>query len=240
MKNKVIIVILIVIIAIGLVFSLSGFNLGLRFGTARRLDVDFDESFEIKDVESMARDVFGDTKLKVNYIDEFKAGVSITLANATDEQILEFENKLKEKYSSFAEKKDEEENKENTENAENSNETDENKNDEEDKFEFISVTEIPSAKLYDLIRVYVKPLVITSILVIIFLAIVFRKLGIAKAIGLPIGLILIINALYISVVAILHIPVNEFTIGLGMFIYVASLLGTTLYMKQEKAKYEKG
>lgn len=61
----------------------------------------------------------------------------------------------------------------------------------------------------------------------------FRKLGIVKALILPLCLMLGINAIYISAILILRIPVSEYIVSIGMFVYVISLLIACLYTKSK-------
>lgn len=61
----------------------------------------------------------------------------------------------------------------------------------------------------------------------------FRKSGIVKALVIPLCLIIGINGVYISAVLILRIPVSEYIISIGMFIYAISLLIACAYTKSK-------
>ena len=39
-------------------------------------------------------------------------------------------------------------------------------------------------------------------------------------------------AFYVAIVAILRIPVNEYTIGVGLVVYALSLMGTAICLKK--------
>ena len=76
-------------------------------------------------------------------------------------------------------------------------------------------------------------MIIVTIAVIIVLAIFFRKLGVLKAIIYQVFLILGINLVYISAVAITRIAVNEYIISVGVFVYSMSLVISTLFIKSK-------
>lgn len=166
----------------------------------------------------MSKDVFGDNNYKVEYTNEFKDEVVITVNTVTDEQKENLENKLKEKYTSLeAEEHEESEGVTHT-------------------HDVVRVTHMPNVNVYDLVKAYIKPIVITTIVSIIAIAIFFRKLGAVKAILLPLCLIVLINAVYISAIAITRIPVNEYTISVGVFVYAMSLIVTTLFTRSKLEK----
>lgn len=164
MKNKIIIVLLVLVIAIGaFIIYKNGFNLDYEYANTKKININFKEAFEIKDVENMAKEVLGNQKFKIGYIDDFKAGVVITTASVTEEQIEGLEAKLKEKYKSFD--KNEEENAAEDGHAHN---------------DVLQVIHIPAIKTYDIVKDYMLPMIISAVIVIIFIAIVFHKLGVIK------------------------------------------------------------
>lgn len=186
----------------------SGFELGSKYKSQKKLSVTFAESFEISDVEGLVKEIFEEDTLNVEYTDEFKDGVIITLTTSSEEQVENFKNKLREKYSSFSK-------------MEEANEG----------VEIVDVIDMPSIEARDLVKSYIKPVVITFVITLIFLAIIFRKLGIVKSLVIPAIVIIGINALYISIVSILRIPVNEYVISGWMLVYAMSLIGTAWYTK---------
>lgn len=220
MKNKVIIVLLVLIVAIGaFIIWKNGFNLDFEYNNSKKINIQFKESFQISDVNNMAKEVLGNQKYKIDYIDEFEGGVVITTENITDEQIDSLEGKLKEKYKTFATEE------ENEENNEEENQTHNN---------IVQIRNMPKAKTYDLVKEYIFPIIITTVIAIAFLGIMFNKIGTVKSIVIPACTIVGGLAVYISAIAILRIPVNEYVISIGMFVYIMSLIGTAIYLKAKK------
>lgn len=222
MKQKFIILLSIIIIVIGVVFAcIFGFNLGDDYKMQTRLRIPFEESFNMDDVKQMADEVLGDTAYKIGYSDDFEASVEIYLEGITDEQFQNFENKLKEKYPTFADNEKEEE----------TSDTDENKDEDDKKNMIIIGTVMPETNPFDLIKEYIKPVVITLVIGIIILTIYARKQGIIKSFFSNLAIIFAINAVYISLLAIIRIPLNEYIISLGILVYGISLICASVYSK---------
>ena len=139
-------------------------------------------------------------KYKVEYTDEFSDTVSIKVTEMSDEQIQELQNKLKEKYEF------------------------------EEGANHIVITTIPTMRVFDLIRDYIMPISLTFVIVLVYFAIAFRKLGIYKSLIEPAISVILIGGVYVSILAICRIPINEYVIPLGIFIYIASLLDFTMYL----------
>lgn len=217
MKNKIIIVLLVLVVAIGaFIIWKNGFKMDFEYDNAKKISIQFRESFEIADIDNMTKEVLGNQKYKIDYIDEFEGGIVITTENMTDEQIKSLESKLKEKYKTFV------------------NEEENNEDEEHEHNEIVQIRNMPKAKAYDLVKEYILPIIITSLIAVAFLVIMFHKVGIGKVIAISVGLIIGIIAVYISAIAILRIPVNEYVISIGIFIYIMSLLGSAVYLKAKK------
>lgn len=216
MKNKIIIVLLVLVVAIGAcIICTNGFNLSTEYGASKKLNIAFKESFELVDVENIAKEVLGEDNIyKIDYLDTFESIVTITTKEANDEKIATLESMLKEKYKTFI-----------TEEAE------KEENDHEDEAQIIQVFDIPKVSSFDLVKDYVKPMIIASVVIIAFLAIVFRKLGLLKALGLPIEIIVGVIAAYVSIIAITRIPLNEYVIAIrSISIWIKHNCSSNLYL----------
>lgn len=190
-----------VICIISLIIIVIGVIMALKFG--------FNQSFEYSDYTRILVYMIGESNLddinqimkdnfdgtyKVSYTDEFKDTVSIIAKRISDEQINNINDKLKEKY-----------------------EFDENLSN-------IVIINTPSIDIYDIVKDYIRPVVISFVIVIVYLWIAYRKEGLVKALVEPCLTIIIINALYISILAIFRIPVNSYTLPAFAFIYAASVV----------------
>lgn len=140
---------------------------------------------------------------EVEYTDEFKDTVTIKLKEASEEQIKQIKDKLVEKYG--------------FEEVEN----------------YILEYYVPAIKMFDLIKEYIAPVIISLVIIIVYYGVAFRKLGIVKSVIEPIIIVAIISALYVSAFAICRIPINEYTVPTAILVYILSLLGITAYLNNE-------
>lgn len=144
-----------------------------------------------------------DGKYQAEYIDEFCDTVSIKLKDITEEELTNLQNKIKGKYEF------------------------------EEDTQSILVINVPAIRIIDLIKDYISPLIISLVIILIYYGIAFRKLGIYESIFKPALTVIIIGALYVSILAICRIPINEYIIPLGIFIYIISVLGVTLCLSNK-------
>ena len=144
-----------------------------------------------------------DGKYEISYTDEFKDTVSINAKDISEEQITELEKKLKEKYEF------------------------------EDDSKYMVSLNTANIGTYELIKDYIKPVAISFVIIIVYYAIAYRKLGIVESLVEPCLELIIINSLYVSIIAIFRIPVNAFTNPVGVFIYIISILGVTMYLNSK-------
>lgn len=139
-------------------------------------------------------------RFEISYTDEFKDTISIKAQGISEEQIDNLKNKLQEKYQF------------------------------EENTEYLVTLGNASIGTYELVKDYIKPVAISFLIVIAYFAFAYRKLGWINGFVIPALSIIIINALYVSFIAIFRIPLNEYIIPLGVLIYIMSLLGMTIYL----------
>lgn len=145
-----------------------------------------------------------DGDFTVSYTDEFNDTASIKVKSITDEQVSSLKEKLKAKYSF------------------------------EDVDNNVIAINVPSANLYDLVKIYIAPIVVALALSLIYFVIAFRKLGVVKALFTPLITVVGIVALYISIIAISRISITEYLIPIGILLFILALLGNAIYLKSQK------
>lgn len=146
-------------------------------------------------------------KYEVEYTDEFYDTVSIKLKDITDEQVQDIKDELVEKYG-FGK-------------VEN----------------YIIEIDVPAIRIFDLFKDYIAPITISFVIILIYYGIAFRKLGFYKSVIEPVITIVIIGALYVSILAICRIPISEYTIPVGVLIYIMSLLGITANLNNKSKNF---
>ena len=101
------------------------------------------------------------------------------------------------------------------------------------KADQIEITTIPHTRGRDIIKPYITPFLIATILILVYMAVRYYKLGMIKTI-LKTGLTVVLaQAVLASVVVITRIPIDRLTIPLVLIVYVLSLLGMTSCLEKE-------
>ena len=117
----------------------------------------------------------------------------------------------------------------------------------ENKKDDMQVTHQPKIKLSSILQPYILPLIISSLIILAYVIVRFRKIGIIKTIGLYILSILTAEALFLSVLAITRMPINRLVMPIALLIYVIVItIVTTVkekqyntYQEEEKKKTKK-
>lgn len=200
MKNKKIIYgILFAIIIIGIIIaSTLKFNYSIDYEDARKLNIYISKQVDLEDIESMVSDIFG-TRNKVEYVETFKDMVLVTIPNIyTEEQETELKNELINRIN--------------------------NKYETEINAEDITFEVLPHFRGRDFIKRYIKPIIITAIIILVYFGIRYNKLGSLKVSLCTILNMAVIEAVYISLIAITRVEINKFTVPFGMLIAVITLV----------------
>lgn len=194
--KKIIYAILICIIIAGIVIIATvGLNADIIYSKNVELEVYIDKGFEKKDIEEIAKQVFPNEKLIVQEVGYFQDIVGITLEDTrTDEElntkIEELNTKINEKYE--------------IENA----------------AEDITVTHNPKVKLSSLIMPYTVTLGISMVIILVYVCIRYKKLGIIKTLVTYVLSIGASEMLLLSIIAITRFPINRIVIPIGLLLLV--------------------
>ena len=194
--KKVIYAILICLIIAGIVIIATvGLKADIIYSKNVELDIYLGKSFEIKDIQNIVNEVFPKERAIIQEIELFEDTVSITLEdNRTEEElnskIEELNKKINEKYELENEVKD------------------------------ITVTHNPKIKLSSILMPYVYSLGISLVIILIYVGIRYRKLGIVKTLITYLLAIGATEILLLSVIAITRFPINRLVIPVGLLIFV--------------------
>lgn len=205
---KRILIILAVIIAIAgiAMIAVKGFNYGILYSKTQRLNIYFENDFEIKDVEEIAKEVLGNDII-VRKGNLFGTVASIAANEITDEQKDSLITKLNEKYEI-----------------------------EIDKEKDVVTMNVPQTNMYDIISSYITPSIIIFILVLVYSAIRFKKQGIVKSLIIPMLSTILVLAVYVGIYAIARIPVNDLFMVFAMLLFIATLIFNTMKLNATENK----
>ena len=201
--KKIIYAILICIIIAGIVIIATvGLRADIIYSKNVQLDIYIGKNYEIKEIESIAKEVFPGERVIIQEIEMFNDMVSITLAdNRTEEEldakIEELNTKINEQYEI------------------------------ENTVDDIAVTHNPRIRLSSLIIPYAVVLGISMIVTLVSVGIRYKKLGIVKTLVTYLLSIGAAEMVLLSVIAITRFPINRLVIPIGLLllVIVVTILG---------------
>ncbi len=204
MKKIVLILLICLIFAGTVIVCFKGFNVGLPYKSNINISVYVGKKIEDKDMQEITKEVFKGKQAIVQKVELFEDMISITTEEMSEEELNEKKTELINKLNEKYEKeiKDEE------------------------------IVHNPKVKLSSLIKRYILPFGISTIAIVIYQMIRFKKLGATKTLLTTIIVLMLIGLTYASLIAITRIPINKFIIPIGMAIYVITII--VLNMKYEK------
>ena len=206
-KNKLIILILAVIIIAGIVVAATiGFNFELGMQKNNKVQFYIQKDFEISDIKNITNEVFGNEQVVIQKVEVFEDTVMITAKEINEEQVKSLVEKLNEKYEL------------------------------ELNADSVEIEKIPNMKLMDLLRPYIFGFCLASIIILVYMILRYKKLGISKVLIETILTIVIPQAVLFSVIAITRIPVGRLTIPMVIIIYLTSLFIYTGNKEKQLAK----
>lgn len=201
--KKVISLIALIIIIIGIIITATvGLNFDLRYQEAKRIQLYIEKDFEISDIKQIAKEVLGNQEVIIQKVEVYEDTVSILAKDITDEQKTEIVNKVNEKYSLEL---------------------------SADQIEIIAV---PQTRGRDIIRPYIVPFAIATVIILAYMAVRYHKFGVIKTIGKATGTLVLAQLLLLSIMAITRIPVGRLTIPLVLAVFVASQIEMTTYCEK--------
>lgn len=206
-----IIAICIIVAGIAVVCTL-GFEFDLNYSANKQISVYLGKEFEIKDIENIVKEVTGQKRVIVQKVELYEDMASIKVKDITDEQVKQLNDKINEKYEL------------------------QNKLEED-----LVVNENANVRGRSLIKPYIMPISISFVLVIVYFMIymvinykVGKKLNITKSLTKIVLAIVLVEAIYMSLIAIIRVPINRLTIPVAIAIYIVT---TIIAMYKLEKKY---
>ena len=207
--KKVMQIILICLMIIGIiVISTVGFNVGIKYSENMQINIYIGTEFNVLDIKKIAKEVFNNKKVLVQQVELYKDMVQITVKNATEDEINNLNNKINEKYNIGNNRED------------------------------LTVTNNPNIRLRNIIKPYIMPIALVSILTIVSAMIVYRKLGIWKILYETTITIVGFQAILSSLYALTRLPINRLTEVIAMIVYIVSLIIPMVHFSKIKNKLD--
>ena len=193
-KNTIILTVLIAIILIvgAIVIATKGLAFELKYQDSQKVELNIGKEFKTEDVKQITNEVFDNQPVKIQAIEVYKDAISITTTEISEEQKTNLVNKINEKYET------------------------------ELKSEDITIESIPHTRGRDIIKPYITPFIIITIIILAYLMIRYYKLNSLKVLIESIGIIVLSQMVLLGIMAITRMPIGEFTIPMVLLVYMIS------------------
>lgn len=197
-KQKILSIIIAVIIITGaIVTGVMGLNYDLRYQETKNIELYIAKDFEIADIKAITDEVMGKSPVIIRKVEVYEDSVSITAKDITDEQKQSIIEKINEKYET------------------------------ELSADSTQIETIPHTRGRDIAKPYIIPFIISTVIILVYMAIRYRKIGIGKTLLKTILISVVAQATLLSVIAITRIPVGRLTIPMIVTVYMLTLVGLT-------------
>lgn len=225
-KNKIIGLVSILLVIVGLIVVLvGGFNVEQNYKTHDKIKIYVGEEIDIEKIEKAVKEVFGKNKVKVQKVEIYNDIFQVTAKEITEEQKNAVVDKINELYPVKAkENVGNTENVENIENTENIENVENTENSVRVKKEDVEIVTVSNVRLRDVFKPYVMPFIIATLCILVYVAIRYRKLGVVKVILETGGILLGVQILLLSALAIIRFPMGRFTSPIMLVAYMVSVL----------------
>jgi preprotein translocase subunit SecF len=201
------------IIAGIIVVLLKGFKVDLMLEQHEEITYSLKTEYDLKDIRNICNEVFENKKVVVKEIELFGDAVQINVDSVTDEEKTNLVDKMNEKYET------------------------------ENTVDDLKIESVPNVRIRDWVTPYIKPVAISMIIIIAYVAIRFRKLSTVKLLGELIGKIIVLVLAILSIVAIVRLPLMPYDITILTLIVAAECahyLTKCEKRLQEESKSKKG
>lgn len=203
-KTKIIITIIAIIILIGIAITCTiGLNFDLRYRDSKRMELYLEQDFNISDIKQMTDEVMPGKQVIIQKVEVYEDTVSITAEDITDEEKQSLIDKVNEKYGTTL------------------------------SAESTQIENIPNTRGRDIVKPYVVPFGIASLIILVYMAIRYRKLGVIKTLLKTVLILIVVQMVLLSIMAITRIPIGIVTIPLVITVYLLTLVGLTTYFEKQ-------
>ncbi|MCI8759967.1 MAG: hypothetical protein HFJ34_02400 [Clostridia bacterium] len=209
-KTKIVSVLIAIIILVGMIILFTkGLNFDLKYQEAQKVQLYLQKEFEIEDIKQITNEVLPNQNVMIQKVEVFEDTISIIAKEITNEQKTSMVNKVNEKYGLDL----------------SADET--------------VITNVPHTRGRDIIKPYILPFIIATVIILAYMAIRYYKLGLVKTLFKTIAILIVAQATLLSVMAIVRIPIGRLTIPLVIAVYLLSLIGMTSYLEKELIEKKK-
>ena len=214
-KNpKMIYLIAVMIILVGMIVTgIWKTNFSLDYTEHTRIDVYLGKDYNLEDMKQITKEVFPKEEIHYQEIETFHDALSIHVSTLTDEQLATFKEKIKETYEL--------------------EETDHS----------IVTTTVPHYRICDIVKPYMIPMIMVTIIILVYVGIRYLNLGMYKVIGVLLLRLFVSEAVLASIIQIARIPVGVSIMPITILVYIVvttlTMVGYEKQISKKKANEKK-
>lgn len=195
-----------IIVAAIIIIATMGFKVGLKYSENTQININIGKEFDVADVKNIAKEIFPGQQIIVQQVELYKDMAQITVKDASDEQIENLNTKINEKYEI------------------------------ENKTSDVIISKNANTRLKEIAKPYVAPMLWSFLLILIYVLIRFRKLGIVNVLNKTVMMLVAPQELLIAVYAIARIPVNKVAAVISIVLYLLTVFILVAKLLKEKRK----
>lgn len=204
---KIIYLVAVLIIIVGIIVTcIWKTNFSLEYSEHTRINVYIGKEFNIDDIKQIAEEVFEKKEIKYQNIEIFNDSIAINVKELNDKELALLKEKVKEKYEI--------------------EEIDSN----------VTTMIIPHYRIRDIIKPYIVPIIITTIIILAYVGIRYLKLGLFTVIITLLIRLIVSEAVFTSIIQIFRIPVGVYTIPVAILVYILVTIATVIGYENEATR----
>lgn len=192
-ETKILVALIAIILVVGAIMIFTkGLAFELKYQETQKVEINLGKEFEEKDIKEITKEVFKNQPVMIQAIEVYKDAVSITTTGITEEQKSELVTKINEKYETELSADD------------------------------ITIEEVSHIRGRDIIKPYIVPFAIVTIIILAYLVIRYNKLNSFEVLTQSIGIIVLAQLVLLGIMAITRMPIGKFTIPTVLLVYMLS------------------
>ncbi len=199
LNKKVIYLVAIIVIICGMLTTfIWKTNFSLEYKEHADIHINFDKVYEINEVKALLKEVLGNRKMVLQKVETFNDSILVNVEAISDDEVTSLENAIREKYEI------------------------------EEETTVVEVTQVGHVSFRDIIKPYIIPMALATILIAVYFAIRYSKLGIFKVVFVLFLRIIVAEGAYLGILEITRIPLGSYFVPVAIGLYVAIILFTTI------------
>lgn len=192
-STKILAILIAIILILGTIMIFTkGLAFELKYQDSKKIEINLGKEFNEKEIKEITKEVFGNQPVMIQAIEVYKDAISITTTEITEEQKTEIVTKINEKYGV------------------------------ELKAEDITIEEIAHTRGRDIIKPYIKPFAISTIIILVYLIIRYNKLNLLEVLTQSIGIIVLTQFVLLCIMAITRMSIGTLTMPVVLIVYTFS------------------